>query len=487
MYNNGHMALFSPHNFAIPVDVLPHGVIPIAMPINPQMHLPPAPPQPSTPRIQLLTPAPPTHNLKPVGELVKVQHDRYYNFSPVMGENIMACHYFNTLADIPDFPEMIEKATEEVLHLEPITKSRTPSKAFCFLYKFAQVGLSISLLEELLSSKKSIVKGLGMLYVRLLVPPKELFQWFKRILHDHTRIQVNNNEGPSETIAEYAFRLLKDIKYYGHALPKIPVPIHRLYRKKLLGMKIQEKRNRRYRSIIRPGEKVMAMYHEDTNFYAATIERFQEKTGNWLVHFTDYDEKQDCSLGQIKISRETRRAYLERTRGGDSHRSHRGESHRSKRRRSRSRSPRGDYRRKRRRRSRGRDDRVHSRSCSPSRSPDLDKLIREEDANAQCVDNARNCARGVMGYKMALCNSNIDSGRLFDPDAFTKAPLVVNHSKNKEIYGPSRQRQKEIAEAKTRAKSKIPAPVKTQSKAHQSMMQKLYARYGNAASQKRPT
>jgi len=480
MYNNGQIPLFPHHNFAIPVDVLPHGVIPIAMPLNQQMHLAPPPPQPSTPRIQLLTPAPPTHNLKPVGELVKTQHDRYYNFSPVMGENIMACHYFNTLADIQDFPEMIEKATEEVLHLEPITKSRTPSKGFCFLYKFAQVGLSISLLEQLLSSNNSILKGLGMLYVRLLVPPKELFQWFKRMLHDHTRIQANN-EGPTETIAEFAFRLLKDIKYYGHALPKIPVPIHRLYRKKLLGMKIQEKRNRRYRSILRTGENVMAMYHEDTNFYAATIEKFQEKTGNWLVHFTDYDEKQECSLGQIKISSETRKAYLERSRGGDSHRSHRGDGR--KRRRSRSRSPRGDHRRKRRRRS---WDRVHSRSCSPSRSPDLDKLIREEDANAQCVDNARNCAKGVMGYKMALCNSNIDSGRLFDPDAFTKAPLVVNHPKNKEIFGPSRQRQREIAEAKTRAKSKMPTPVKIQSKAHQSMMQKLYARYGNAASKKRP-
>lgn len=486
MYNNGQIPLFPPHNFAIPVNFLPHGVIPIQMPTRAPMHIPPPPSQPSTPRIQLLTPAPPTHNLKPVGELVKVQHDRYYNFSPVMGENIVACHYFNTLADIQDFPEMISKATDEVTHLEPITKSRTPSKCFCFLYKFAEVGLSISLLEEMLNSNKSNVKGLGMLYIRLLVPPKELFQWFKRILHDQTRIQASN-EGPSETIAEYAFRLLKDIKYYGHALPKIPVPIHRLYRKKLLGMKIQEKRNRRYRAILRPGEKVMAMYHEDTNFYAATIERFEETTGNWLVHFTDYDEKQECSLGQIKISRGRRKAYLERSRGGDSQRSDRGEVCRGRRRRSRSRSPRGDYRRKRRRRSRERDDRGHSRTRSPSQSPDLDKLIREEDANAQCVYNARDCAKGVMGYKMSLCSSNMDSGRLFDPDAFTKAPLVVNHPKNKEIYGPSRQRQKEIAEAKTRAKSKISAPVKTQSKAHQSMMQKLYERYGNAASKKKPT
>jgi len=393
--------------------------------------------------------------------------------------------------------------------LEPLTKSRTPSKAFCFLYKFCQLELTVNYLEELLNSKIPLMKGLGLLWVRHMVPPKELFHWYKHVLHIQTRIQANN-DGQSETVSAFAIRLLRDLKYYGHALPKIPVPVHRLYRKKLLGIKIQEKRNRRYQSILKPGEDVMAMYHEDTEFYAATIERYNNKSGNYFVHFSDYDEKQECSLGQIKIPRELRKAYLRR-RSDDSHRSPRGEegrragdsqrslrdSHRSKRRRSRSRS-RGDHRsRKRRRRSRERyhsrdrhrsRDRNHSRSPrnysrSPSRSPDLDKLIREEDSKAQCVDNAKNCAKGVMGYKMALCNSSgVGSGRLFDQDAFTKAPLVVNMSKNKEIYGPSRQRQKEIKAAKTRAMRQIPKPVKVQSKEYQSKMQKLYAKYGNAAS-----
>jgi len=392
----------------------------------------------------------------------------------------MECSYYKNLAEVYSYLDLKQKVIDEVQYVEAITKNRTPARAYCCLYKLLRMkpGLNEPDLMDMITNNNGVIKGLGFLFIRIMIPSKRLWYWFKNSFHDAAPIPIS----PEERIPARRFvtRLLRENKFQGQTLPIIPIPVHREYRKKLLLMELLEKNNRKYERFLKVGTEVLAQYQEDTEFYPAVIEEFLEDSGNYLVSFSEYNEEQEVALGQIKLPRELRRKFKqrrkrERSPSSRDHKRRKRERHWRSRSRSQSRSSRHRSRSRSRHRSR-------SRSRSSSQSPNLEAMIREEDRRLQSVVYGQNPAQKIMGYKKSLSVTIVDSGSR--PSHYgTKANEggvrvpPISSAASYEIRKRKMEKKKQkVSEAET---------VKAPSKDHLKKMQQLMAIYGDASAQKK--
>ncbi len=64
------------------------------------------------------------------------------------------------------------------------SQSRTPSTAFCLLYKYFVMGLTKKQMTGLLNHDNAFVRGIGFLYLRYVAPAAQLGEWFEPFLED---------------------------------------------------------------------------------------------------------------------------------------------------------------------------------------------------------------------------------------------------------------------------------------------------------------
>jgi len=392
----------------------------------------------------------------------------------------MECSYFKNLLEVSSYPEIKQKVIEEVHSVQAITKSRTPARAYCCLYKLFTMnpGLNEPDLKDMITNNNGVVKGLGFLFIRIMIPSKRLWYWFKNSFHDAAPIPISSEE--KIPASRFVKKLLRENKFQGQTLPTIPIPVHREYRKKLLLMDLLEKNNRKYERFLKVGTEVLAQYQEDTEFYPAVIEEFLEDCGNYLVSFSEYNEEQEVTLGQIKLPREVKRKFRQR-RKRDKSPSSRDRKRRKRERHRRSRSRSRSSRRRSRSRSRHRFSNSRSRSRESSQSPDLEAMIREEDRRLQSVVYGQNPAQKIMGYKKSLSVTIVDSGSR--PSHYGTQtnegggrPPPISSAASLEIRKRKLEKEKQKVSAET---------VKAPSKDHLKKMQQLMAIYGDASAQKK--
>jgi hypothetical protein len=90
-------------------------------------------------------------------------------------------------------------------------------------------------------------------------------------------------------MGQYVEKLLSDNKYYGTLLPRIPVPVEREHKKKLMlrgVLRTRQEENELYRDRLKPGMRIKTAY-EDGKFYEAEINETLDN-GNFVVTFTEY-------------------------------------------------------------------------------------------------------------------------------------------------------------------------------------------------------
>lgn len=413
---------------------------------------------------------------------IETQKDQHYNLHPILARSVMECSYYKYLLEVYTYSELKQRVIEEVHSVQAITKSRTPARAYCCLYKLLTMnpGLNEPDLKDMITNNNGVVKGLGFLFIRIMIPSKRLWYWFKNSFHDAAPIPISSEE--SIPASRFVKKLLRENKFQGQTLPTIPIPVHRAYRKKLLLMDLLEKNNRKYERFLKVGTEVLAQYQErleDTEFYPAVIEEFLEDSGNYLVSFSEYNEEQEVALGQIKLPREVKRKFRQRRWRERSPSSRdRKRRKRERHRRSRSRSP----RHRSRSRSRHRFSSSRSRSRDSSKSPDLEAMIREEDRRLQSVVYGQSPAQKIMGYKKSLSVTIVDSGSR--PSHYGTQtnegggrPPPISHAASYEIRKRRMEKEKQkVSEAEA---------VKAPSKDHLKKMQQLMAIYGDASAQKK--
>jgi len=87
---------------------------------------------------------------------------------------------------------------------------------------------------KLLTHKDSpYIRGIGLLYLRLLLDPKQLWEWMSPYLDDTELLNAAIDKSQTTTIGEFARKLLVENHYFGLTMKRLPVPVARDFQLKV--------------------------------------------------------------------------------------------------------------------------------------------------------------------------------------------------------------------------------------------------------------
>ncbi|KAI8137264.1 PRP38 family-domain-containing protein [Fennellomyces sp. T-0311] len=157
------------------------------------------------------------------------------NMNAILYQNILASPYFKSLYEKKTFHEIVDEIYNEVYNLAPFIKGTAPSTAFCCLYKFWTLRLTVKQIENLIDHPDSpYIRAIGFLYLRYVCAPAQYWDWFQYYLEDDQEIDLSGGPRPQKsTIGKLCRMLMTEQKFQGTMLPRIPVPIARDLSKKL--------------------------------------------------------------------------------------------------------------------------------------------------------------------------------------------------------------------------------------------------------------
>ena len=82
--------------------------------------------------------------------------------------------------------------------------------------------LTVRQVQGLLDYEDNDVRAIGFLYLRYLLPPKDLWKWFSPYFDDEQEYSPGA-DGKVVKMKEYVTNLIENQKYYSTLLPRIPV------------------------------------------------------------------------------------------------------------------------------------------------------------------------------------------------------------------------------------------------------------------------
>ncbi|GFQ06896.1 pre-mRNA-splicing factor 38b [Phtheirospermum japonicum] len=203
----------------------------------------------------------------------------------VLCMNILSSDYFRDLLRLKTYHEVIDEIYVTVTHVEPwmTGNCRGPSTAFCLLYKFFTMKLTVKQMHGLLKHPDSpYIRAVGFLYLRYVADPKTLWSWYEPYLKDDelwhfmkqneqvheagnvltvifksvrmdgfysssciSMIPVKEfspgSSGRMTTMGVYVRDLLLGQYYFDTLFPRIPVPVMRTIVSSLESMKLPTK------------------------------------------------------------------------------------------------------------------------------------------------------------------------------------------------------------------------------------------------------
>jgi len=156
------------------------------------------------------------------------------------------------------------------------------------------------------------IRALGFLYLRYTCPPADLWQYFKPFVYDNEEFTCNSRKDKVMKIGEYVRFLITDIEFFGTILPRLPVPIQRDYKVKLLQANENNRRSLRNEAdsgrVFFEGAKVMGLYEDDENplqWYdgiISTIEKAKEQweRNKYWITFPEYGNTELLTMGEVE-------------------------------------------------------------------------------------------------------------------------------------------------------------------------------------------
>ncbi|GLT28761.1 hypothetical protein SLA2020_036690 [Shorea laevis] len=161
----------------------------------------------------------------------------------VLCMNILSSDYFKELYRLKTYHEVIDEIYNQVDHVEPwmTGNCRGPSTAFCLLYKFFTMKLTVKQMHGLLKHLDSpYIRAIGFLYLRYAADPKTLWTWYEPYIKDEEEFSPGSN-GRRTTMGVYVRDLLLGQYYFDTLFPRIPVPVVRQVVSNLEKMKLATK------------------------------------------------------------------------------------------------------------------------------------------------------------------------------------------------------------------------------------------------------
>ncbi|KAF8732833.1 hypothetical protein HU200_015177 [Digitaria exilis] len=147
----------------------------------------------------------------------------------VLSVNILSSDYFKELYKFKTYHEVVDEIYHQVDHVEPwmTGNCRGPSSAFCLLYKFFTMKLTVKQMHGLLKHPDSpYIRAIGFLYLRYVAEPKTLWSWYEPYIKDDEEFSPGSN-GKMTTMGVYVRDLLLGQYYFDSLLPRVPLPILR--------------------------------------------------------------------------------------------------------------------------------------------------------------------------------------------------------------------------------------------------------------------
>ncbi|XP_006655779.1 pre-mRNA splicing factor SR-like 1 [Oryza brachyantha] len=163
----------------------------------------------------------------------------------VLSVNILSSDYFKELYRLKTYHEVIDEIYNQVDHVEPwmTGNCRGPSSAFCLLYKFFTMKLTVKQMHGLLKHPDSpYIRAIGFLYLRYVAEPKTLWSWYEPYIKDDEEFSPGSN-GKMTTMGVYVRDLLLGQYYFDSLLPRVPLPILRQVTGHLEKMKLPTKQS----------------------------------------------------------------------------------------------------------------------------------------------------------------------------------------------------------------------------------------------------
>jgi len=168
--------------------------------------------------------------------------------------------------------------------------------------------VSPQLSEMLARGSPPLIRGLGLLYARLMLPPSEHWRWLGQWLDDESPLPL----GPPVAVCDVAAELLESPTFRGLRLPRVPVPAARLTRAQvLLARSCRElvAFNRAHAAAFLPGVRVVAVSSDDGEWHTAellSLARGPDAGGfsegeAWWVRFPEYGSDDVCGPGQLRL------------------------------------------------------------------------------------------------------------------------------------------------------------------------------------------
>jgi pre-mRNA-splicing factor 38B len=154
--------------------------------------------------------------------LIPTTADSKFNLPQMLHNKINQHYYFKQLlTDYPTFDDILGVISEEVTHLDPLDpgKAKLPSPAFCCLYKLFLIKLDQRQLRLLLNHKKVYARGIGILYLRIVVDVKAIFDWIEPFLGDETEFSAAAESKRTTTFGEFVTQLFNEVLYCGQVKP----------------------------------------------------------------------------------------------------------------------------------------------------------------------------------------------------------------------------------------------------------------------------
>mmetsp|Transcript_25587 Transcript_25587/g.35323 ORF Transcript_25587/g.35323 Transcript_25587/m.35323 type:complete len:337 (-) Transcript_25587:294-1304(-) len=147
-----------------------------------------------------------------------------YNLEGVLYQNITQSEYVKTLLQMSTWHEIVDEIYNEVTHCEPWMSgnARGPSSAFCIMFRFCQMKITRTNVQDLLDHGDSpFIRAIGFLYLRYVGDPKELWEWVEEYVEDEEEFQPSPG-GRMHTIGAFVRDLLLEQYYFDTIMPRIP-------------------------------------------------------------------------------------------------------------------------------------------------------------------------------------------------------------------------------------------------------------------------
>jgi len=179
------------------------------------------------------------------------------------------------------------------------------------LFRLCQLLLSKRQVHAMLHDKHPYIRALGLLFLRLVCNPKNLWIEFAPHLEDESPIQATTDPKDRTTLGQWAGLLITEQQYFGTILPRIPVKIEREVKIRML---IQAERRARFEanmgmlSSFREGAKCRAIYADEEcepSWFEAVVDNVEEgRQGGgprvWVT-YPEYGNSESVELGEIEL------------------------------------------------------------------------------------------------------------------------------------------------------------------------------------------